>query len=73
MPSDNQFDTRRALLGLLLQTVDDDLYPSTTMLDMIEQMLTPDEVPFYTRLLLRKISADRFPSMPMIARVKALT
>ena len=42
-------------------------------LHMIEQMLTPDEVPFYTRLLLRKISADRFPSMPMMARVKALT
>ena len=41
--ADKQTDVRAQLLQRLLENVDEDQYPSTTMLDTIEEMLTPDE------------------------------
>ena len=72
MPTGDQYDARAELLQLLLRKVDEDPYPSSTMLDMIEEMLTPDDVPAYARTLMEKVSGDNFPSMSMIARVKEL-
>ncbi len=72
MPTGDQYDARAELLHLLLQKVDEDPYPSTTMLDLIEEMLTPDDVPTYAQTLMEKISADSFPSLSLIERVKAL-
>lgn len=72
MPDDDQYDARVELFDLLLEKVRNDPYPSSTMLDIIEGMLTPDEVPAYARTLMEKISADNFPSLDMIERVKAL-
>lgn len=66
-------DVRREVLRVLMGKVASDDYPSTTMLDMIESMLTPDEVPAYAELLMEKIRRDRFPSIPMLNRVMSLT
>jgi len=49
-----------------------DPYPSTTMLGMVESILRPEEVPEYAEVLLDKVRADRFPSIPMLARLKNL-
>jgi hypothetical protein len=69
MARDAEYDVRREMLRLLLSKVADDPYPSTTMLDMIEEMLTPEEVPAYAELLMQKIRRDRFPSIPMMNRL----
>ena len=41
--------------------------------DVREEMLTPDDVPVYAEALLSRIRSDRFPSVPMMARLKAFT
>jgi hypothetical protein len=72
MASDSEYDVRREVLRMLMGKVAEDNYPSATMLDMIEQMLSPDEVPAYAELLMQKIRDDRFPSIPLLNRVMAL-
>ena len=73
MARGEQYDVRSEMLGALLEKIESDRYPSTTMLDMIEEMLTPEEVPVYAEALLGRIRSDRFPSIPMMARLKAFT
>jgi hypothetical protein len=65
-------DAREVLLDALLEKVADERFPSATMLDLIESLLRPDEVPIYARVLLDKVRADTFPSIPMIRRIAAL-
>lgn len=69
---DPQEYTRKRLLRNLLSRVEEDRYPSTMMLDTIEQMMTPDELPRYTEVLMTHIENDRFPSIPMIERLRNL-
>jgi hypothetical protein len=68
-----KFDPRKALLQSLLRKVADDPYPSTTMLDTIEELLEPEDVAAYAKVLLQHIDDDRFPSTPMISRLRDLS
>lgn len=70
--ADSKYDVRVELLRQLLQKVHEDPFPSTTMLDQIEALLEPDEVPVYARILMAKIEDENFPSIDMIRRVFAL-
>lgn len=72
MAGDDHDASRRALLETLLDTVQADPYPSSTMLDLVESMLKPDEVPAYADVLLDKVRNDRFPSIPMLSRIQNL-
>lgn len=63
---------RRALLDALMDTVREDPFPSSTMLDIVESLLQPDEVPVYAELLLDKVRNERFPSIAMLQRLQAL-
>ena len=63
---------RDAVLDLLLDKVENDRYPSTTMLDDIERILTPWRREDYTDVLMAKVRADRFPSHDMIERLLRL-
>lgn len=63
---------RERLLDLLLEKVEEDRFPSATMLDLIEEMVSPDDAPMYAAVLMAKIDADTYPSMSMIRRVLAL-
>lgn len=72
MPTDQDYEVRRELLEMLMDKVADDNYPSATMLDMIESLLTPDDVPAYAEALLERARADRYPSIDMLRRVHAL-
>ena len=65
-------DVNREVLRVLLSKVEADPYPSATMMDMIEQMLEPDQVPAYAEVLMEKIRRDRFPSLGMLQRVAKL-
>lgn len=64
------YDARAEMVRTLLQKVEEDPYPSSTMLDMIEEMLTPEELPAYAEALLNRVRSERFPSIPMLNRLK---
>lgn len=72
MARNDQYDVRREILRVLLSKIADDPYPSGTMMDMVEGMLEPDEVPAYAELLMDKLRRDRFPSFDMLQRVANL-
>jgi hypothetical protein len=65
-----QRDLHHEILGLLLDKVREDPYPSVTMLDMIEQSLRPDDVSEYTDILMEKVRADQFPSLDHLQRLQ---
>jgi hypothetical protein len=70
MASQNDYDLRVEILEMLLRKVASDRFPSYTMLDMIEELLTPEDVPVYAETLLEKMREDTYPSIPLIARLK---
>ena len=72
MADREDFDLRAEMFQTLMEKVESDQYPSTTMLDWIEELLTPEELPIYAESLLRRIREDTYPSIPMIARLKRL-
>jgi hypothetical protein len=68
----NTLSIRDAVLDLLLDKVDNDRYPSTTMLDDIERILTPERRDDYAEVLMTKVQSDRFPSHDMVERLLRL-
>jgi hypothetical protein len=70
--ADEQYDVRRELLGTLLDKVHGDRYPSVAMMDLIEELVGPDERSIYAQVLIEKIRRERRPSLPMIRRVVEL-
>ena len=73
MANTDNYDARAATVEALLQKIEEDQYPSTTMLDMLEEMLTPDEMPVYVEALLNRVRSERFPSIPLLSRLNNLT
>lgn len=73
MADQDDFDVRREIVALLLEKVEADRFPSSSMMNAVEQLLGPDEVPAYASILMDKIRADRFPSLDLVARAMALT
>lgn len=66
-------DIRDAVLDLLLDKVREDRYPSATMLDDIEGLLTPWRRDDYAEVLMEKVRDDRFPSHAMVERLLRLS
>ena len=66
-------DSRARLVDLLIEKIAEDPYPSGTMMDLVEELLLPDDVPAYAAVLMEKIRADAFPSVPMMKRLVDLT
>jgi hypothetical protein len=66
--ADNHTDLRAQLVKRLVDQVEEDQYPSTTMMDTIEEMLAPDDVQGYVQVLLAKVADDTYPSIGMIRR-----
>ena len=65
-------DARAELVRSLMEKVIEDRYPSTTMMDTIEELLTPEEVPTYIVALQDKLRDETYPSIPMINRLRNL-
>jgi len=68
----DQFDARRELLRVLLTKVQGDRFPSSTMMNLIEQLMGPDERSIYAQVLMEKIERDPHPSYSMMQRVLTL-
>ena len=64
---------RDAVLDTLLEKVENDRYPSPTMLDDIERILTPWRRDDYADVLMAKVRTDRFPSHDMVERLLRLS
>jgi hypothetical protein len=69
MPTKTVDDTRSSLLQVLLDKVETEPYPSATMLDFIESLLKPNEVPDYVDQLVDRVRADTYPSIDMLRRI----
>jgi hypothetical protein len=65
-------DARRMLLDVLMRKVRDEPYPSVAILDVVEHLLRPDEVPEYVEVLVHRFNQETYPSMPLLRRIAAL-
>jgi hypothetical protein len=63
---------RVRLLRVLMDIVAEENYPSATIMDTIEELMLPQELPVYSELLLERIETSRFPSIDMINRLRNL-
>jgi hypothetical protein len=72
MPETQGYDVRAELVQTLMKQVEEDQYPSTTMLNMLEKLMTPDEVPAYAEALLERVRSERYPSTSMMQRLQKL-
>jgi hypothetical protein len=66
-------DVRGEVVDLLLEQIASDRNPSVTMMNMVEELLAPDDVPAYLGVLMDKVKTDRYPSYSMLRRILALT
>ena len=74
MASDGEeLDVRGEVVDLLLEKIASDRNPSVTMMNMVEELLAPDDVPAYAAVLMDKVKTERFPSYSMLRRVIGLT
>lgn len=71
--NDPRQQIRQALLGLLLDKIRDDRFPSPSMMNMVERDLDEQRLLDYAEVLLEKIQGDRYPSPDMIKRVANLS
>ncbi len=67
--ADHDDEVRRVILEELWRRVEKDIYPSATMLDRIECLMTGDDVPAYVEMLMRRIRSVEHPSIDLINRV----
>ncbi|HET7388833.1 MAG TPA: hypothetical protein VFJ19_19435 [Nocardioidaceae bacterium] len=63
---------RVRLVRQLLRRIDEDPYPSVTMMDMVEGLLTSDEDEEYARILMSKVDDEQYPSVSILGRLRAL-
>jgi hypothetical protein len=64
---------REQVLDLLLDKIRQDRYPSSTMMDDVEALLTPWRRQDYADVLLEKVQESRYPSRSMIQRLLRLS
>ena len=68
-----EVDVRGEVIDLLIERIASDRNPSVTMMNLVEDLLAPDDIPAYAAVLLDKVKTERFPSISMIRRLMALT
>lgn len=66
-------DVQTALAKVLLERVRQDNYPSTTQMDLLEEVIPPALVRDYVNVLLEKTLTSRFPSIPLLRRLQRVT
>jgi hypothetical protein len=67
---DTTTDPRGQLVKLLLGKVRQDTYPSTTMMDLIEEMVTEEDRGAYIAVLWEKVKDDTYPSLDLMTRLR---
>jgi hypothetical protein len=62
-----------ALARLLMDKIRTDKYPSSTQMNLLEQMIPRGLASEYFDVLLEKVAADQWPSVSLLARMSRLT
>lgn len=62
---------RGEMVDMLLERIATERNPSVSMMDLVEQLLTPDEVPAYVWILWDKVKNERFPNLNLMRRLMA--
>ena len=70
---DDRAECQVLLARLLMDKIRTDKYPSTTQMDLLEQMIPRVVVTEYFDVLLEKVAADQWPSNSLLRRMSALT
>ena len=60
--NDNGVDVRGEVVNLLVQRIASDRNPSEAMMNLVEELLTPDDVPAYVGVLMDKVKTEKYPS-----------
>ena len=68
-----ELTVREQVLDLLLDKIRQDRYPSSTMMDDVERLLTPWRREDYADALMEKVRESRYPSRSMIQRLLRLS
>ena len=68
-----EVDVRGEVVDFLIEKIASDSNPSVTMMNLVEALLAPDEVPAYVAILWDKVKTERHPSISMIRRIMVLT
>jgi hypothetical protein len=68
-----ELTVREQVLDMLLDKIRQDRYPSSTMMDDVEQLLTPWRRREYADVLMEKVQESRYPSRSMIQRLLRLS
>ncbi len=61
-----------ALYSSLIDKIRNDTYPSSTMMNEVEQALNDELLVEYADALLEKVQNDQFPSLDLMRRLAAL-
>jgi hypothetical protein len=69
MASNGEVDVRGEVVDLLIEKIASDRNSSVTMMNLVEELLAPDDVPAYVGVLMDKVKSERFPSLAMIRNV----
>lgn len=72
MPGRRSDDVSERVFEVLLRKVEQDRYPSTQQLDLLEKHMTDRGRQELIAVLADKIANDRYPSMQMIRRLLRL-
>ena len=62
---------RDEMVDMLLERIAAERNPSVSMMDLVEQLLAPDEVPVYVWILWDKVKNERFPNLNLMRRLMA--
>ena len=62
-------EAQTAIARLLLDRIRNDTYPSSTHMDMLEQMMPPALASEYFDALLDKVADDQWPSISLLRRI----
>jgi hypothetical protein len=62
-------DLRGEVVNMLLHKIASDRNPSVAMMNLVEELLTPDDVPAYVAVLMDKVKTEKYPSLAMIRRL----
>lgn len=63
---------QEALAEVLLERIRQDMYPSTTQMDMFEEVAPPRQLGAYVAHLMERIESENYPSTSMMQRVQAI-
>src|SRR5689334_7331065 len=72
MANRGHIDARAMMVDLLLQKVAEDLYLSNTIMDFLEELMLPHDVPAYAAVLMEKMRDETYPSVSMMRRLVGL-